>query len=173
MTSMCFAGLAVINAVKGVVLPNDRLRHDALEAVALAEEQLRELAAAQDQRMALTATATAADGLVEVTVNALHTVSNTVVHESYLDEFDLCDLGDHVTAAAQAAAEDVDRMAATLFAPFEQRRRAMTSLSGEVLDTTAFGEFLSRLATAGRSTGSAPKLDDGDDERPRFPQVRG
>lgn len=47
------------------------------------------------------ATATAADGTVVVTVNAHGVVSKSGVDESYFDGYDLAGLEDYVTAAAQ------------------------------------------------------------------------
>jgi DNA-binding protein YbaB len=80
---------------------NDAARHELAEALALLHEHMDDLAAVETQRAVLSATATAADGTVAVTVNARGVVSHTDVDESYLADYDLADLGDYVTAAAQ------------------------------------------------------------------------
>jgi DNA-binding protein YbaB len=113
-------------------MDNDTARHELTEALALLQEHMADLAVAEKKRAALSATVTVADGTVVVTVNANLVVSNTTVDESYLDEHDLADLGDFVTAAAQAAARDVARRSAELLAPLAERRARFPSLSDVV-----------------------------------------
>jgi DNA-binding protein YbaB len=93
---------------------------------------MADLAVVEKQRAALSATADAANGTVTVTVNAHGVVSETVVDESYLDGYELADLGRHVTAAAQAAARDVAQRSAQLLAPLAARRARFPSLSDVV-----------------------------------------
>ncbi|MDV3124017.1 YbaB/EbfC family nucleoid-associated protein [Mycobacterium sp. 21AC1] len=108
---------------------NDAARHDLLEVLALVQEQMTELADFEEKRAALSATATSADGTVVVTVNVDGLLTETAVSESYLDEYDLADLGGHLTAAAQAAVCDVERQAAELLAPLAERRAQVPALS--------------------------------------------
>ena len=129
-------------------MDNDSLRHDLAEVMALAQDQMRELSAAQQQRMALSATGTAADGLVEVTVDAQRMVTSTVIHESYLQEFEFADLSGHITAAAQKAAQEVERRGAAIFAPLAQRRQAISAMSGSLVDAPDFNELMSRINPA-------------------------
>jgi DNA-binding protein YbaB len=157
------------------VVDNDSLRHDLAEVMALAQEQMRELSAAQQQRIALSGTGTAADGLVEVTVDAQRMVTSTVIGESYLQEFELADLGGHITTAAQAAAQEVERRGAALFAPLAQRRQEFSAMSGRLVDAPEFGELLSLINPVGHTAPAPPRDDDGGEEwseAPRFPTVK-
>ena len=83
------------------MVSNDAARHELADVLALAQEQMADLAAMQKKRVQLTATVAVAGGTVEVTVNVQGLVTNTVIDEDYLDDFDFADLGDHVTSAAQ------------------------------------------------------------------------
>jgi DNA-binding protein YbaB len=112
-----------------VAVDNDAARHELTEALALVQEHMADLAIVEKRRAALSATATAADGTVAVTVNANGVVSNTVVDQSFLDSHDFVDLGHFVTAAAQAAARDVATRTAELLAPLAARRERFPSLS--------------------------------------------
>jgi DNA-binding protein YbaB len=153
---------------------NDPLRHDIAEVMALAQDQMRELSAAQQQRMSLSGTGTAADGLVEVTVDAQRMVTSTVIQDSYLQDFEFADLSGHITTAARAAAQDVEQRGAALFAPLAQRRQAISALSGRLVDAPDFGELMSRINPVAPAAQN-PQHDDGDEdstEDPRYPTVR-
>ncbi|WKG03110.1 YbaB/EbfC family nucleoid-associated protein [Mycolicibacterium sp. HK-90] len=113
-------------------MDNDGARHDLIEALALVQEQLADLAVVEQARAELSATGTRADGTVTMTVNADGVVVEAVVSETYLDAHELADLGGHITAAAQDAARDVARKLAELLAPLAQRRERMPSLSDVV-----------------------------------------
>jgi DNA-binding protein YbaB len=108
---------------------NDALRHQMTEMLALVQEQLADVAAVQKKQAQLTASAAAADGLVEVTVNAHGHVVKTVIDESYLDEYEFEELADHVTEAAQAATREAGRRVSAMLAPIDERRKAFPSLS--------------------------------------------
>jgi DNA-binding protein YbaB len=108
---------------------NDAARHELTEALALVQEHIADLAVVEKKRAALSATATAAGGAVVVTVNSQGVVSETAVHETYFDDYDLAELGIHITAAAQAAARDVETQTAELLAPLAERRAQFPSLS--------------------------------------------
>jgi DNA-binding protein YbaB len=156
-------------------MDNDSLRHDFAEVMALAQDQMRELAAAQQQRMALSGTGAAADGLVEVTVDAQRMVTSTVIGESYLQEFELADLGGHITTAAQAAAREVERRGAALFAPLAQRQHEFSAMSGSLVDVPELGELLSMInptPSAAPVTQHGDEGDDGWSEDPLFPTVK-
>ncbi|MDT5208827.1 MAG: hypothetical protein QOF67_1242, partial [Mycobacterium sp.] len=56
------------------------------DVLALVREQIADIAALQKTQAELTATGEAADGMVEVTVNAGGQLLKTVIDESYLDE---------------------------------------------------------------------------------------
>ena len=105
------------------------MRHQFTEVMALVQEQMADIAAVQTKRAELTATAAAADGLVEVTVNAHGQLMKTVIDESYLDEYEFEELGDHVTEAARAAGREATRRVAEMMAPISERRKGLPSLS--------------------------------------------
>lgn len=110
-------------------MSNDELRHRLAEVLGLAQEQMAEIAAVRTKQAALTATGAAADGLVEVTVNAHGQLLNTVIDENYLNEYEFDELADHVTEAAQAAASEVTRLASDMMVPISERRGRFPSLS--------------------------------------------
>ena len=110
-------------------MSNDGLRHHMTEVLALVSEQMADIAAVQREQAQLTGSAEAADGLVEVTVDARGHVIETVIDESYLDEYELEELGGHVTSAAQSAAQLVAQRAAALMVPIGERRKTFPSLA--------------------------------------------
>jgi DNA-binding protein YbaB len=155
-------------------MDNEAIRHDFAEVMALAQDQMRELSAAQQQRVSLSATGTAADGLVEVTVDAQRTVTSTLIQESYLQEFELADLGGHITTAARAAADEVERRGAALFAPLAKRRQTISALTGTMVDVPDFSELMSRM-NLDTPVAEETQADDGDEDWPedaRVPRVR-
>lgn len=155
-------------------MSNDAASHDFTHVLSLVQEQMQGLSAMQERRAALTATATAADGTVEITVDAQRTVTKTVVDETYLDEFELSDLGGYITTAAQQAAQEIDRQSAALLAPLTERRQEISSLSGLVADAPDFGELIAGLGSL--AAPPASRADDGGDdgleEHSPFPTVR-
>ncbi len=154
-------------------MSNDATSQDFTHVLALVQEQMQGLSVMQERRAALTATATAADGTVEITVDAQRTVTKTVVDETYLDEFELSDLGGYITTAAQQAAQEIDRQSAALLAPLTQRRQEISSLSGLVADAPDFGDLITGLGSLAAPPASRPD-DGGDDleEHSPFPTVR-
>jgi DNA-binding protein YbaB len=152
---------------------NDAANDDFTNVLSLVQEQMQGLAVMQERRAALTATATAADGTVEITVDAQRTVTKAVIDETYLDEFELTDLGGYITTAAQQAAQEIDRQSADLLAPLTQRRQEISALSSLVGDAPDFGDLMSGLGSLAAPPSS--RTDDGDDgleEHSRFPTVR-
>lgn len=110
-------------------MSNDALRHEMTEVLALVQEQMADVAALQRKQAELTATGAAADGMVEVTVNAHGQLVKTVIDESYLSEYEFEELADHVTEAAHAAAGDAARQMTEMMAPLGERRKRLPSLS--------------------------------------------
>jgi DNA-binding protein YbaB len=153
-------------------MDNDGARHELTEALALLQEHMSELAAVQGKRAALSASAIVADGTVVVTVNANGVVSNAAIDESYLDEHDLAELGDFVTAAAQAAAREVDRQSAELLAPLAERRARFPSLADVVDGAPDIRELLAHVHLADQRRPSAGDDDHRAEETSPYPQVR-
>jgi DNA-binding protein YbaB len=110
-------------------LNNDALRHEMTDVLALVREQMADLAVVQRRQAELTATGKAADGMVEVTVNAHGQLLKTAIDESYLDEYEFEQLADHITEAAQAAVGDATRQMAEILAPLSERRKRLPSMS--------------------------------------------
>lgn len=91
-------------------------------------DQLRDISDFELRRTALTATATALDGAVSVTVNA----DGQVVDTHFADDLDGISsetLGAAVTSAAQAAAAEVARQATELRAPLLRQHENLPSMS--------------------------------------------
>lgn len=143
---------------------NDAARHELADVLALAQEQMADLAAMQRKRAQLSATAAVADGTVEVTVNAQGLVTKTVIDESYLDDYEFSDLGDHVTSAVQAAAREVGRRSAELLVPLTERRRQFPALADIVSGAPDFKDLMPDLSMTPSAAESArPDVDDFDD----------
>ncbi|BBX43407.1 YbaB/EbfC family nucleoid-associated protein [Mycobacterium simiae] len=152
---------------------NDAASHDLAHLLSLVREQLQDLPAMRQRRSSLTAKASAANGTVEVTVDARHCVVKTVIDESYLQDFDLAALGDHVTKAARQAAQDVEQQTIALQAPLADRRSEILSLSRLVADTPAFHDAITGLrSNAPGESRHASDEDDGFDDFKQFPVVR-
>jgi DNA-binding protein YbaB len=151
---------------------NDAARHELAEALALLQEHMADLAVLEKKRADLSATATVADGTVVVTVDAQGIVSGAAVDESYLDEYDLADLGGFVTAAAQAAARDVARRSAELLAPLAERRAQFPSLSDIVDGAPDIRELLPQLGPVDRARQFVADHGGDGDEARFYPTVR-
>jgi DNA-binding protein YbaB len=152
---------------------NDSIRNEFGQVLALVQEQMRDLSNIQQQRSTLVAKATAADGTVEVTVNAQRTVTKTVIDESYLDDHQITELGAHITSAAQAAVRQLDQRSEALLAPMNERRKAVSEISGNVIGLPGFREALAEVSAMGDSVRAQPKTteDNGDDDS-SFPTIR-
>jgi len=152
---------------------NESIRNEFSQVLALVQEQMRDLANVQQQRSTMVARATAADGMVEVTVNAQRTVVRTVVDDSYLDEYELAELGEHVTSAAQAAVRQLDKRSEALLTPMNERRKAVSEISGNVIGLPGFREALAEVSAMGDSlrTQSKPTENESGDGS-SFPTIR-
>ena len=130
-------------------MSNESIRNEFGQVLALVQEQMRDLSNIQQQRSTMVARATAADGTVEVTVNAQRTVVETVVDESYLEDHEFTELGGHVTSAAQAAVRQLDKRSAAMLAPMNERRKAVSEISGNVIGLPGFREALAEVSAMG------------------------
>lgn len=154
-------------------MSNDALRHQMTEVLALVSEQMADIAAVQREQAQLTASAEAADGLVVVTVDARGHVIETEIDKSYLEEYELDELGEHVTSAAQSAAQLVAQRAAALMVPIDERRRMLPSLSNFV-DTAPDLRDLTRSVYGDNPADRGVRRPDDDDDHDAsaFPTVR-
>lgn len=153
-------------------MSNDALRHQMTEVLALVSEQMADIAAVQREQAQLTASAEEADGLVEVTVDARGHVIKTVIDESYLDEYELEELGGHVTAAAQAAAQLVAQRSAALMMPIEERRRMMPALSDIADGAPDLRDLTRSVFGIDDAAGRAGEPEGDDQDESTFPTVR-
>ncbi|GAS97985.1 uncharacterized protein RMCC_4950 [Mycolicibacterium canariasense] len=154
-------------------MSNESIRSEFGQVLALVQEQMRDLNNIQQQRSTMVARATAADGLVEVTVNAHRTIVKTVVDESYLDDHELAELGAHVTSAAQAAVRQLDKRSEALLAPMNERRKAVSEISGNVIGLPGFREALAEVSAMGDALQPQPRPTENDgDDATSFPTIR-
>ncbi|BBX65630.1 hypothetical protein MSAS_48040 [Mycobacterium saskatchewanense] len=156
-------------------MDNDAVGHDFAHVLSLVQDQMHELSVMQQKRAALSATATAADGTVQVTVDAQRMVTRTVIDESYLEDYEFTDLGDHITTAAQEAVQEIERQAAALMAPLNERRQEISSLSNLVVDIPQFGDLISGpnpLSSAAPQHRRVDGDNDGIDDFSSYPSVR-
>ena len=91
------------------------------DALVRLQTQLGDIAAMQKQQAELKFNVQAADGTVEVTVDARGQLIKAVIDKSYLDDHDFDELGGYVTQAAQTAAQGVGQRVADLLAPLNER----------------------------------------------------
>ena len=152
---------------------NDEASQDFAHVLSLVQEQMQDLSLMQQKRAALTATATAAEGTVEVTVDAQRMVTKTVIDESYLNEFEFTELAGHITTAAQEAAHEIERQSAALLAPITERRNEIPSLSSLVVDAPDFHDLITSLNPPAAGAPEPRRADDdGLDEHSPYPTVR-
>jgi DNA-binding protein YbaB len=143
------------------------------DVLAQVQEQMADLAAVQRKQAELTASSTAADGLVEVTVNAHGHLTETVIDEAYLEEFEFEELPGHITEAAQGAIRKAATQIAEMMAPILERRRALPGLAEVIDGAPDLRDFMPPAFES--SVVAAPRTDrdgnDGTDES-AFPTVR-
>jgi DNA-binding protein YbaB len=152
---------------------NDGLRHEMTEVLALVQEQMADIAAMQKRQAEITAKATVADGMVEVTVDAHGHLVETIIDESYLDEHEFEELADHVTEAAQAAVREVSRRIAELMVPISERRKRFPSLSEFIDGAPDLRDLVPPGFGPVNEPGPRPDHVDGDGrEENTFPTVR-
>jgi len=153
---------------------------DFVDIIARAQEQMSEIAKLQNQQVALVASATVADGMVTVSVNAQGVVIETKIDRDYFEEFDLDDLSKHITEAAQAAARDVQSRAQELIAPALDRRAVFPSFSEFFEGAPDIGKLVSEMPKPSMAPPNASErlsldvdLTDRDDDDGHWDSVRG
>jgi DNA-binding protein YbaB len=124
-------------------LDNDGARERLGEAWARLQSQLADIAALEEKQAALRANGRAADGVVEVTVDARGQLVEVVIDEDYLRDHKLAELGEHITEAARMAAADAGRRVAQLMAPLTERFGSFSSLSEKIRGAGDLEDLLS------------------------------
>jgi len=156
----------------------NKARRDLADVMALVEDQMRDLRTIKQKQSALTVTATAARGTIEVTVDPRGRLTEIRIDESYLDDNEFSELAGHIIDAAREAAEEVNRRMTELMEPALQRRRQITAMSGAAADLPDFTELMSILESSASDQGSQRGAVNGDDHDERedvspTPTVRG
>lgn len=90
---------------------------------------LRDITTTRDKAVALTATATELDGRVRVSVNARGVVTETILDDDALTTVTPARLGAAITAAAQAAAYEVNLKTQELWAPITAKQQSLPRAS--------------------------------------------
>jgi DNA-binding protein YbaB len=121
--------MVAVSRAGEVGLGNDAAGDRVTDVLAGVRDQLADIASLQKEQAALRVDARAADGAVQVTVDARGQLVETVIDKSYLDDHDFDDLGGYVTQAAQAAARDAGRRVAQMLGPINERHKSFPSYS--------------------------------------------
>lgn len=111
---------------------NRRLQEDMAIMLDGLSEQMRGIAEVQRKRAQLTATVTACEKRIEVTVNADGLLIETKFADDILD-LEMDEIALNITAAVQAAAAEVAQKAADLVKPLREHRDSLPPLS-EIVD---------------------------------------
>ncbi|WP_157111933.1 YbaB/EbfC family nucleoid-associated protein [Nocardia beijingensis] len=120
---------------------NERLHADMATMLEGLGEQLRGIAELQKQRSQLTATVTACDKRIEVTVNADGILIATSFADDVLD-LSLDEIAENLTAAVQQASAEVARRGRDLMAPLLERKNALPKLSEIVEGAPDLGSLM-------------------------------
>jgi DNA-binding protein YbaB len=120
--------------VTSAVLAGDALSNEAAadrvaDVLARLHDQLTDMAAVREKQAAVEVSTQAAEGSVEVTVDARGQLVKTVIEKSFLDDHDFDELGDFITEAAQTAAREASERVAEMWAPISERQRSFPSFS--------------------------------------------
>ncbi|UGT60566.1 YbaB/EbfC family nucleoid-associated protein [Nocardia asteroides] len=107
---------------------NRRLHEDMALMLNGLSEQMRDIAEVQRKRSLLTATVTACEKRIEVTVNADGLLVETKFADDILD-LEMDEIALNITAAVQQAAAKVAEQAAELMKPVGERRDSLPALS--------------------------------------------
>jgi DNA-binding protein YbaB len=142
------------------------------EVLALVQEQMADIAAMQEKQAAVTGIGTAADGMVEVTVNAQGHLIKTDIDEAYLEEHQFEDLSHHITEAAQEAAADAARQVSELLVPISERRKRFPSLSDIVDGAPDLRDLVPSWGQPAAAPGPRHQHHDDGREDSAFPTVR-
>lgn len=156
-------------------MDNEALRHEVDHLIAVAQEQIADLAKIQEKQAAMTTTASAADDMVKVTVDAQGNLISTEIDEDYLDDFEFSELAAHVTEAAREATRQAATKLSELLAPLNERSTAAMSSAPELTDVVPdFTAMIGQLFELAKpDAGEVAKSDVSDDNDPfNFPRVR-
>lgn len=109
-------------------MSNRRLQEDMAVMLNGLRDQMQGIAEVQRKRALLTATVTACEKRIEVTVNADGLLVDLKFADDILD-LEMDEIALNITAAVQSAAADVARQAAELAKPLREQRDSLPSLA--------------------------------------------
>jgi DNA-binding protein YbaB len=124
-----FMRMVAVSKAGEMGLGSDAAGDRVSDVLAGVRDQLADIASLLKKQAALRVDAQAADGAVQVTVDALGQLVKAVIDKSYLDDHDFDDLGGYIAEAAQAAARDAGRRVAAMLGPINERHKSFPSYS--------------------------------------------
>ncbi|MFC8045687.1 YbaB/EbfC family nucleoid-associated protein [Nocardia sp. NPDC057353] len=149
-------------------MSNRRLQEDMAVMLNGLGEQMKGIAEVQKKRSLLTATKTACDKRIEVTVNADGLLIEVKFADDILD-IEMDEIALNITAAVQAAAADVAEQAAELMNPLMEHRRSLPPLSEIIEGAPDLGGLIPAAPPTPKVPPSSPewpenRADDRDDQ---------
>jgi DNA-binding protein YbaB len=151
-------------------MSNDEAKDRLENVLSLFDEQMKDFATVTQKQASLTGVGTAADGSIEITVNGQQMITKTVIDESYLDDHEIAELGDHVTEAAQAASRDVRQKWSNLMEPMNRRREQMSGMTAGTSGVPGYQSMLDQLKSLTEPPREQPATVG--NEVSRFPTVK-
>lgn len=148
-------------------MANERLQEDMATMLAGLTHQMRGIAEVQKKRALLTATVTACEKRIEVTVNADGLLIETKFAQDILD-LTMDEIAANITLAVQEAASKVQIRARELMNPLLQHRDSLPKLSEMLEGAPDLGGLLPQAPPTPTVSPSSPEWPgnkpDGDDE---------
>ena len=158
------------------------MARDRLDGVlGVLQSQVADIAAVQKEQAALRVEGRAAQGTVEVTVDARGQLVNVVIDKAYLDGHDVDELGGYVLEAVQAAVGEVGQRVVQMLASINERDESFPTFSDIIEDISELRDVMApELADFAQgapwkkasrvSVGS--DYDDGDDDGAQLSTLR-
>ncbi|MFI6044612.1 YbaB/EbfC family nucleoid-associated protein [Nocardia sp. NPDC051321] len=122
-------------------MANERLKADAAMMMEALHEQMQGLAEIHRDRAELTATVTACDKRISVTVNADGILIETLFADD-IDDLTHAEIAKAMTEAVQAAASKVNEQARQLMEPLRERKAQLPKLSDLIENVPDVGSVL-------------------------------
>ncbi|GAA5063155.1 YbaB/EbfC family nucleoid-associated protein [Nocardia callitridis] len=148
-------------------MSNERLQADAAMMMEALSEQMSGIAEIQRGRARLTATVTACDKRISVTVNA----DGILIATKFADDIkDLTyeEIATAMTQSVQAAAKKVQKLSRELMEPLRERKARLPRLS-EMLDGAPdLGEMMPTVPPVSTSAPDSPERKRGEEEVPQM-----
>lgn len=159
-----------------LLVANERLKADAAMMMEALNEQMLGLAQIHRDRAKLTATVTACDKRISVTVNADGILIETLFADD-IDDLTHAEIARAMTEAVQAAAANVNEQARQLMEPLRERKAQLPQLSDLIEDLPDVGSIVPPVPLVSVAPPNSPErhYDDegtGFDDANRFERPR-